>query len=125
MNQVKKLTGKREIVVFDGSFLIATLPGGLVNIENVDAKARFADGVIPAGTLVVKATDGKYKVVNAALSATNVKGAMGLTRYDVAIEDFTAAPIVIDATVRIDALPDKEKAGVAFIKAELPTLKFY
>lgn len=124
MNQIKKTNGQREKVVFDGSFIISTLPGGLVNIDNVDAKARFADGVIPAGTLIVKASDGKYKVLNAALTAANVKGAVGLTRYDVAIEDYTSAPIVNDANVRTDALPALEKAGVAFIKAEVPTLKF-
>lgn len=124
MNQIKKTNGQREKVVFDGSFIISTIPGGLVNIDNVDAKARFANGVIPAGTVVVKASDGKYKVLNAAITATNVKGAVGLTRYDVAIEDFTSAPIVNDANVRTDALPALEKAGVAFIKAEVPTLKF-
>lgn len=124
MNQIKKTNGQREKVVFDGSFIISTLPGGLVNIDNVDAKARFADGVIPAGTLVVKASDGKYKVLNATITAVNVKGAVGLTRYDVAIEDFTSAPIVNDANVRTAALPALEKAGVAFIKAEVPTLKF-
>lgn len=125
MNNIRKSTGRREIVVFDGSFIIATLPGGLVNIDNVDAKARFTDGVIPAGTLVVKTAEGVHKVLNVAITATNVKGAVGLVRYDVPIEDYTTAPIVIDATVRIDALPDKEKAAVAIIKAEIPTLKFY
>lgn len=124
MNNIRKSTGRREIVVFDGSFIIATLPGGLVNIDNVDAKARFTDGVIPAGTLVVKTAEGVHKVLNVAITATNVKGAVGLVRYDVPIEDYTTAPIVIDATVRIDALPDKEKAAVAIIKAEIPTLKF-
>ncbi len=125
MNNIKKTSGRREIVVFDGSFVIATLPGGLVNIDNVDAKARFTDGIIPGGTLVVKAADGKYKVINAVLTATNVKGAVGLVRYAVPIEDYTSAPIVIDATVRLDALPDIEKAGFAYIKAEIPTLKSY
>ena len=73
---------------------------------------------------VVVPGDGKFKIVNADLTATNIKGAIGLVLQDVAIEDFTQSSVVIDATVRIVALPDKEQAGAALLAKELPSLKF-
>ncbi len=121
MNNIKKYNGKREIVVFDS--VLATYPGG-VNIDNVDAKKRFTDGIIPAGTVVVPSA-GKFVVINADLTATNIKGAIGLVRQNIAIEDFTLSAIVTDGTARIDALPDKEKAGIAFLIKELTSMKFY
>lgn len=121
MNNIKKLSGKREIVVFDK--VLATYPGG-VNIDNVDAKSRFADGIIPAGTLVVNAA-GVFKVLKVALTDANTAGAVGLVRQDIVIEDFTLSAVVIDGIVRIDALPAAEKTGIAFIQSKLPNLKFY
>ena len=121
MNNIKKLSGAREIVVFDK--VLATYPGG-VNIDNVDAKSRFANGIIPAGTLVVNVA-GVFKVLNVALTAPNTVGAVGLVRQNIAIEDFTLSAVVTDGIVRIDALPALEKTGVAFIKTNLPNLKFY
>ena len=54
MNEVK-ISDKagRQIVVFDQ--LDVTYPGG-VYINPTTAKARFTDGVIPAGTLVMPDT---------------------------------------------------------------------
>lgn len=121
MNNIKKFTGAREIVVFDK--VLATYPGG-VNIDNVDAKSRFTDGIIPAGTLVVKVGNA-FKVLKVALTDVNVAGAVGLVRQSIAIEDFSLSAVVTDGIVRIDALPAPEKTGIAFIKTNLPNLKFY
>lgn len=121
MNNIKKFNGSRQKIVFD-SMTLATYPGGVI-IDNVDAKARFTDGIIPAGAVVVP-SDGKFKIVNADLTATNIKGAIGLVLQDVAIEDFTQSSVVMDGTVRIAALPDKEQAGAALLVKELPSLKF-
>lgn len=123
MNGIKKNTsGQREIVVFDD--VLSTYPGGVL-VDNVDAKARFADGVIPAGTIIVITAPNKGKVVNADLTAANIKGSAGLVQKNTAIEDFTLVSVVTDGTFRTVALPDKEKAGVAFIVKEVPTLKAY
>ena len=48
----------RQIVVFDQED--ATYPGG-VQIDPTTAKARFTDGVVPAGTLLVPHTDGTFR----------------------------------------------------------------
>lgn len=121
MNGIKTNEGKRQIVVFDS--IVSTYPGG-VHIDATDAKARFTNGIIPAGTVVVPSTDGKVKVLNATLSATNVKGAIGLVEGDVKIEDFTLASVVMSGTARKDALPELEKAGVSFLSAELKRISF-
>lgn len=122
MNNIKKFNGAREIVVFDK--VLATYPGG-VNIDNVDAKSRFANGIIPAGTLVVMTAPNVFKVLKVALTEVNVVGAVGLVRQSIAIEDFSLSAVVTDGIVRIDALPAPEKTGIAFIKTNLPNLKFY
>lgn len=112
----------RQVVVFDQ--IDATYPGG-VHISKTDAATRFAaTGVIPAGTVVVPDTAGKWKVLNAALSGTNVVGAAGLVSHDIKIDDFPLASIVMAGTARIDALPDLEKTGVAFLKTALPRISF-
>lgn len=120
MNNIKKIGGQRENVVFD--IVLSTYPGGVL-VDNVDAKARFTDGIIPAGTIIVITAPNKGKVVNADLTATNIKGAAGLVQKSVAIEDYTQVSVVTDGTFRTVALPDKEKAGVALILKEVPTLK--
>lgn len=111
----------RQIVVFDQ--LDVTYPGG-VYIDPTTAKARFTDGVIPAGTLLVPHTDGTFKVVNETLSQTNTAGALGLTAHDVVIDDMPLIAVVMAGTARKDALPDKEKAGVAFLRTTLPRISF-
>nr|DAK37190.1 MAG TPA: hypothetical protein [Caudoviricetes sp.] len=122
MNEVK-ISDKagRQIVVFDQ--LDVTYPGG-VYIDPTTAKARFTDGVIPAGTLVMPDTNGTFKVVNETLSQTNTAGALGLTAHDVVIDDIPLVAVVMAGTARIDALPDKEKAGVAFLRTALPRISF-
>lgn len=111
----------RQIVVFDQED--ATYPGG-VQIDPTTAKARFTDGVVPAGTLLVPHTDGTFKVVNETLSQTNTAGALGLTAHDVVIDDMPLVAVIIAGTARKDALPDKEKAGVAFLRTALPRISF-
>lgn len=122
MNEVK-ISDKagRQIVVFDQ--LDVTYPGG-VYINPTTAKARFTDGVIPAGTLVMPDTDGIFKIVNETLSAANIAGALGLTAHDVVIDDIPLVAVVMAGTARIDALPDKEKAGVAYLRTALPRISF-
>ncbi|WP_297976096.1 hypothetical protein [uncultured Capnocytophaga sp.] len=122
MNEVK-ISDKagRQIVVFDQ--LDVTYPGG-VYIDPTTAKARFTDGVIPAGTLVMPDTNGTFKVVNETLSQTNTAGAVGLTAHDVVIDDIPLVAVVMAGTARKEALPDKEKAGVAFLRTALPRISF-
>ncbi|MDY3323592.1 hypothetical protein PG276_07850 [Riemerella anatipestifer] len=116
MKKVKKTDGVgRQIVVFDQ--VDATYPGG-VHIDAEKAKERFADGVVPAGTLLIPDTEGMFKPLN--LSAVNVIGAIGLTAHDVV----PLVAVVMAGTARKDALPDKEKAAVEFIKTVLPRISF-
>lgn len=111
----------RQIVVFDQ--VDATYPGG-VQIDPTSAKARFTNGVVPAGTLLVPHTDGNFKVVNETLSQSNTAGALGLTAHDVVIDDMPLVAVVMAGTARKDALPDKEKAGVAFLRTALSRISF-
>lgn len=122
MNEVK-ISDKagRQIVVFDQ--LDVTYPGG-VYIDPTTAKARFTDGVIPAGTLVMPDTNGTFKVVNETLSQTNTAGAVGLTAHDVVIDDIPLVAVVMAGTARKEVLPDKEKAGVAFLRTAFPRISF-
>lgn len=122
MNNIKKFTGGRQKVVFDS--VLATYPGG-VNVENTDAKLRFTNNVLPAGTVIVSNGSGGWKVLNVALTAPLLATAIGLTLQDIAIEDFTLSSVVTDGTARIDALPDREKTGIALLKAALPKITFY
>ena len=122
MNEVKiSEKAGRQIVVFDQ--LDVTYPGG-VYIDPTTAKARFTDGVIPAGTLVMPDTNSTFKVVNETLSQTNTAGAVGLTAHDVVIDDIPLVAVVMAGTARKEALPDKEKAGVAFLRTALPRISF-
>lgn len=122
MNNIKKFTGARQKVVFDS--VLSTYPGG-VNVENTDAKLRFTNNILPAGTVIVSNGSGGWKVLNVALTAPLLATAIGLVLQDIAIEDFTLSAVVTDATARIDALPDKEKTGIALLKAALPKITFY
>ena len=122
MKQITKQTAGRQIVVFDQ--VLATLPAG-VHINATEAKKRFTDGVVPAGTLLVPHTDGTYKPVNETFSDINIATAVGLTAEDVAIDDFPMVAVVLSGTARTEALPDKEKAGVGFMKKVLTRITFY
>ena len=115
-------TAGSQIVVFDQ--VDATYVGG-AHVDTVDALTRFTDKVIPAGTLVVPHTNGTFKVLTEALTAVNVVGAIGLTAHDVVIDDMPLVAVVMAGTVRKDALPSLEKAGVAEIVKVLPRLSFY
>lgn len=122
MNEVK-ISDKagRQIVVFDQ--LDVTYPGG-VYINPTTAKERFTDGVIPAGTLVMPDTNDTFKIVNETLSAANTAGALGLTAHDVVIDDIPLVAVVMAGTARKEALPDKEKEGVAYLRTALPRISF-
>lgn len=109
-------------VVYDE--ITAVYPGG-VHVDRTLAIARYPDGVLPAGVALVPHTNGTFKVVNAALTEANLAGCIGLTEKDIPIDDFPLVAVVIAATTRIDALPDKEKAGIAFLKTLLPRHTFY
>lgn len=111
-----------QIVVYDQ--VDSTYVGG-VHVNKADALARFTDGILPAGTVLVPGSNGEFTVVAEALTALNVAGAIGLTHFDVVIDDYPLVAVVQAGTVREDALPALEKAGVAFLKAELPRLSFY
>lgn len=111
----------RQIVVFDQ--IDATYPGG-VHISKTDAATRFPLKVIPAGTVVVPDTDGRYKVLNVALTAPLLVGAIGLVSHDIKVDDFPLASIIVAGTARIDALPDLEKTGVALLAKALPRISF-
>jgi len=111
----------RQIVVFDQ--IDATYPGG-VHISKTDAATRFKDGVIPAGTVVVPDADGRFKVLNVALTASNLAGTIGLVSHDIKVDDYPLASIIMSGTARIDALPDLEKTGVALLAKALPRISF-
>lgn len=111
----------RQIVVFDQ--IDATYPGG-VHVSKTDATTRFPLKVIPAGTVVVPDADGKYKVLNVALTAPLLVGAIGLVSHDIKVDDFPLASIIMAGTARIDALPDLEKTGVALLAKALPRISF-
>lgn len=121
MNNIKKIGGQRQIVVFDS--VLATYPGGVI-VENTDAKLRFTDNVLKAGSVVVSNGNGGWKILNVALTAPLLATAIGLVRQDIAIEDFTLSAVVTDGTARIDALPDREKTGIALLKTALPKITF-
>lgn len=121
MNNIKKFNGGRQKVVFDS--VVSTYPGG-VNVENTDAKLRFTNNILPAGTVIVSNGSGGWKVLNVALTAPLLATAIGLVLQDIAIEDFTLSSVVIAGTARIDALPDREKTGIALLKTALPRITF-
>lgn len=121
MNNIKKVGGQREKVVFDS--VIATYPSGVL-VDNTDAKLRFTDNILRAGTVIVSNGSGGWKVLNVALTAPLLSTAIGLVRQDVSIDDFTLTSVVTDGTARTAALPDKEKTGIALLKAALPKITF-
>lgn len=124
MKRIQKKTAGRQMVVFDR--VDATLPTGVV-VDTTDAQARFTEGILPAGTLLVKGDDGRAKVLNEDLSQTNVtrEKALGLTMSDIEIDDYPQVSVVVAGTVRKEALPDKEKAGLTHLMNALPRLTFY
>lgn len=123
MKQIQKPSPSGfQKVVFDE--ITAHYPGG-VQVDKTSASARFTNGVLPAGTLLVPGSNGMFNVVNADFTAANVKGAIGLTTHDIVIDDFPLVAVAIAATARLEALPDKEKAGVDFLKGVLPRITTY
>ncbi|WP_315506943.1 hypothetical protein [Capnocytophaga leadbetteri] len=122
MKQITKQTAGRQIVVFD--HVVATRPAGVL-INAVEAKKRFTDGIIPAGTLLIPHNDESFKPVNDTFTDSNIATAIGLTAEDIVLDDFPMVAVVISGTARTEALPDKEKAGIAFVKKVLPRITFY
>lgn len=107
----------RQIVVFDE--IVTTLPGG-AHVERGGAIARFTDGILPAGTAIVKDDADLYQVL--AVDATAFDDVVGLTSHDVAIDDFPLVAVVTGGTFRVDAVPAFEKTHVVDIKKAVPTL---
>lgn len=116
MNNIRKTNGKaRQIVVFDQ--IGDTYPSGVL-IERTSALKRFADGVIPAGTMVMKTQDGAFKVFD-----DNVVGEhIGLTHSDIVIDDYPQVSVVMSGIARLEALPQKEQEIKANIKTYLPRI---
>lgn len=116
MNNVKQSAEKgRQIVVFDQ--IDATYVGG-VHIDATSAKERFADGVIPAGTMVMKTQDGIFKVFNDSVQGDHI----GLTHFDVVIDDMPLVAVVMAGTARLEALPQKERENKENMKTCLPRI---
>lgn len=105
----------RQIVVFDQ--VDATYIGG-VHIEPKSAKKRFKDGIIPAGTMIMKTQEGEFKVFNDDVTGEHI----GLTHFDVVIDDMPLAAVVMAGTARLEALPDKERENKANLKTCLPRI---
>lgn len=56
--------------------------------------------------------------------APGAGGAMGTVLKTLGIYDMPLVAVVMAGTARKDALPDKEKAGVAFLRTALPRISF-
>lgn len=116
MNNIRKTNGKkRQTAVFDQ--IGDTYPGGVL-IERVSALKRFADGVIPAGTMVMKTQDGEFKVFDESVAGEHV----GLIHSDIVIDDYTLVSVVMSGIARLDALPEKEQENKENIKTCLPRI---
>lgn len=128
MKKLKTTEGGYEKVIFDQ--VDSTYVGG-VHIDAEQAKGRFEDGVIPAGTAVLLPNEGDEAVLavegtdDKEGSLASVENIIGLTHWDAVIDDFPNVPIVQAGTVRKDALPDLEKASLEDIQGKLPRLSFY
>lgn len=108
-------------VVFDQ--IDATYPGG-VQVDRETALERFPSGVIPAGSILVPYVCDTFKVINKTFTAPLLVGCIGVTAHDIVIDDIPLVSVVMAGTVRKDALPDKELAGLEFVKAVCPRLSF-
>lgn len=115
MKAIKKLTKGSQKVVFDQ--IGDTYPGGVV-VDKVSAKQRFTDGVIPAGTMIMKTQEGEFKVFSDGVSGEHI----GLTHSDIEIEDYTLVSVVMSGIARLEALPQKEKENKANMKTCLPRI---
>ena len=118
-------------VVFENT--VDILAGG-VQIDPTSA-TKYASNdpkVIPAGTLVGrKGTGGLSKIVAITVTGTAPNTTtnfdvepLGLTHFDVLLDDMPLVAVVLSGTVRIDALPDDEKANWKAISTKLPRLTF-
>lgn len=115
MKAIKKLTKGRQKVVFDQ--IGDTYPGGVL-IDKTSAKARFSEGIIPAGTMIIKTEEGVFKVF-----ADNVSGEhIGLTHSDIEIDDYPLVSVVMSGIVRLEALPEKERENKENMKTCLPRI---
>lgn len=116
MNGVKtNLPKGSHKVVFDQ--IGDAYPGGVL-IERTSALKRFADGVIPAGTMVMKTEDGAFKVFD-----DEVKGEhIGLTHSDIVIDDYPLVSVVMSGIARLEAMPEKERENKENMKTCLPRI---
>lgn len=133
MNNVK-FNGEAGIqkVVFES--VIDVFAGG-VQIDPASA-TKYASSdpkVIPAGTLVGRkgTSDGLHKIVAITTTGTapNITTnfdveLLGLTHFDVALDDMPLAAVVLSGTVRVEALPNDEQKNWKAIAAKLPRITF-
>lgn len=130
MNQPNKehLKQSSQKVVYD--HIIARLDGGVHVKNDEDFKSRTINEYLPAGTAIKKDGD-DYKVIVKTTDpdtdevTTDYTGCIGLTENDIKADDFPLVSIVVDAVIRLDAIPEVEKESFALIKEQVPGLKFY
>ncbi|MDQ8748397.1 hypothetical protein [Elizabethkingia miricola] len=126
MNGIKTQSYGSQKVVWDHAIDILT---GGVFIDKTSV-AKYTDGVIPAGTLIsVKQPDGTHKAVTITDAdgeggnpATFDLDPLGLTHFDIPIDDMPLAAVVLSGTLRVDALPDMERLNWKEISKKLPRI---
>ena len=108
--------------------------GTLVGVKENDGMHKIVaiTATYSATPLVgVKENDGMHKIV--AITDADGEGGnpvtysatpLGLTHFDVVLDDMPFVAVVLSGTVRIDALPDAEKANWKDISAKLPRITF-
>ncbi|WP_343302854.1 hypothetical protein AAHN97_15010 [Chitinophaga niabensis] len=123
MNGIKITGGGFDKVVFESE--IDTLAGGVtLDVSGV----TFADGVVPAGTLVsVKDSNGfsyPVKITNPGDSATFDRVPLGFVHMTVPVDDNTLVGVVIEGVVRKDAVAADVKTSAKAIAAVIPKITF-
>lgn len=125
MNDVK-FSGASGVqkVVFEN--VIDVFAGG-VHIDP-DSATKYATSdpkVIPAGTLIGrKEVGGLHEIVTFDVDGELEATPLGLTHFDVMLDDMPLAAVVLSGTVRVEALPDDEQENWEKIAAKLPRITF-
>lgn len=118
MKNITETNYGSQIVVWENA--VDVLAGG-VHISNATT-TLFPNGVIPAGTLISeKQSDGTHKVASYNTDAFDF-APLGMTHFDVSLDDMPLVAVVLSGTVRKDALPAKEQGEWEQIKAVLPRI---
>lgn len=122
MNNVKETAsyGSQKVVWEN---VVDILAGG-VHVSNATT-TLFPDSVIPAGTLVSeKQSDGTHKVVTvtAGNPATFDFEPLGMTHFDIALDDMPYPAIVLSGTFRKEAAPENVSENWADISPKIPRI---